>query len=241
MVREGAPQSQSDQTDFLAFLLHFIVTRFKSWQTARSTVLREALFLGLGALLPLVFLLVYQGLAFGSPFAYGYQYGLMYGLTWGAIRDNIYQLWAPLLIAYPLLMLTLPVLFLTAYQKLVPHIPFLKHRVRLEDRSDLPDGLFWLLGGWFLAVFGPYLFYAGTAGVDAASTPFMFYTRFYLPALLPLVFLGALCLARLPKRFVFGFATAVVVLGLLFFLQSANTVVVYQTAALVLPLARGGL
>jgi hypothetical protein len=236
------------------FLLHFGVTRLdRRGRGSRGG--REALFLGLGALLPLLALAAYQWSVFGGPFANGYQFSaapprfafdyLWTGHAWQIIRSNFAQLWAALLVAFPGLMLALTAFPLFLRSHLSPRLPCSKGRAGDSSGPNLPAHLLWLLAAWFLAVYGLYLMYEWTANTVAWNLPYIVLTRFYLPGLMPLVIVSALLVERLPSRLLVSITATAVVLGLLFFAMAAATTVVFQgptvTVTAMLPLARGWL
>jgi hypothetical protein len=239
----------------LVFLLHFIFTGLRR-RGRGGAAGREALFLGLGALLPLAGLFIYNWAVFGAPFSYGYRFSpspprFAYDYLWTGhareiIKKNLAQLWAALLVAYPLLIPALSAFALTFAAKLAPHLLVFRDRSPKDNWPELPGHLLWLLAGWFVAVYGLYAMYEGTANTVSWNLPYIVLTRFYLPGLFPLVVMGALLAGRMPPRLLVTVTATAAALGILFFAMSAATAVVFQpptvTVAALLPMwgrARG--
>jgi hypothetical protein len=210
------------------FGLHFLITRVKLLFSGQGRgVLREALPLGLGALIPIALLLSYQQAVFGSPWAYGYEYTklnvrfafdyLGEPRAWEIISLNLDHMRLPLLIGFPLLMIALPATVIIYYQKSVS-----VYRKHPDPWAGISWDILLLLTGWIAAVFGLYLMYEWTASSAAVNT-FIIVTRFYLPAIMPLSVLAALALSRLSGKLVLGVMIIITILGVAFFAQAALT------------------
>ena len=229
----------------LVFLIHFL------FMTGRAAIghkvfLRPLLFFGTGLVLPLAGLMAYQAVVFGSPLIYGGHYSqLPATFAWdylgtpaayNIVRSNVIQLWAPLLIGIPALFLSLPAMLVAGYGKIFTG--------QIRGWEELPGHAWWLLAGWFLAVFGLFLFYEWTAGLQTALIPFILATRFYLPALFPLALMAALALAHFPARIWGNILTALVVIGIVFFIQAARLQIQFSDgttpSSLSLPLVENG-
>lgn len=203
------------------FALHFIASRSLFWHRGEHrAVALEGLCFGLGILLPLGLLLGYQAAVFGSPWVWGYRYAQpppMLSPTY--LKGNLLNMWAPLFIGLPALLLALPALAVMLWQKLAPQ------RLRRGDNDsqpELPPGVLLLLTGWVLAVFLYYLFYGWS--MIYAYTPFIVVARLYLPALVPLSLVSALMLVRQPRKLVLSVVALSILLGLLLFFQLSLTV-----------------
>jgi hypothetical protein len=188
-----------------------------------------------GLALPLAGLLVYQSAVFGSPFTWGGRYSqLDISFAWdylgtrtaySILRRNVIELWAPLLLALPILFTGIPALVAAGLDKKVPG-------GRLKSWPEIPMHAWWLLAGWVIAVFGVYIFYEWTSTVQNALVPFPLITRFYLPALFPVVLVSAIALARLPARVWGSVLTLLVVVGAVFFIQVARMQVQFTAGVL---------
>lgn len=219
------------------FGLHFLVMAARSFRRGEGRLLgREALSLVVGVALPLAALLAYHAVAFGSPLKYGYSFNqipvtfawhyLGEAACYTIIRSNVINLWAPFLIAMPLILAALPALAASGWRKALP-----LNRDQADPWPEIDGHVWWLILGWTLAVCGLYGMYEWTAYQDAAQMPYSTLIRFYLPALMPLVIMAALALARLSKRVVAGAIVVAALAGVMLFLQAANIQVNYSAGA----------
>ena len=197
---------------FLVMAVRFHLRREQFWPTG--------LFFGLGVALPLLGLLVYQGVVFGAPLNTGGEFAQLpvrfvwhhdWGMGYSIVRSNIAQLWAPLIIALPVILAAIPSFAAVAYGKFFPRRP--------DSWPEIPAHLYHLLWGWIAAVFMLYVMYEWTAYQQGGQMPFTILTRFYLPALLPLVIVTALMLQRLLPSVRGSILVLLTVLGVIFFIQ----------------------
>jgi MFS family permease len=228
----GVAARYTDATIAAVFAVHFLATQIQSLRTGQcAAVLRAGLSFGLGAAIPLGLLLLYQKAVFGAPFAYGYEYTklnvkfaydyLGEPKAWQIIVTNLKKLWLPLITGFPLLLAALPGIVILLWQKTSAAIPSLR---RYQGKPGWPRfglGLTLLLIGWFLAVFMLYMMYEWTAN-QRVDVPFIIVTRFYLPALLPIVIMAVFFLSRLPNKLVICLMAAALTIGVVFFAQASQ-------------------
>jgi hypothetical protein len=225
----------------LVFGLHFLISRAWGWErNRRRFILLEGLYFGLGTLIPLLLIMGYQQVVFGSPFLTGYHFSQTVIFAWNPtwnwtgrliIHHNLRDLWVPLLVGYPLLMAALPAMGIIFYQKVRARLPGNSQPIPGDPWPELEWGSLILIFGWLLAVFGFYVMYQQTAMQIATRLPFMTLVRYYLPAALPLVLLAAPVLARLPTRLLFSIVITAIGLGLCFYMQSSLIQSTSETAA----------
>ena len=205
------------------FGAHFLVMSIRYFQR-KVKILPVGLFFGLGALVPGLGLLIYHGMVFGSPFTYGgafaqlqvnFAWSYAPGTFYGIVKNNISQLWVPLLIAMPVLIVSAPAIMVVAHGK-----GFLSRKLDLWP--EIPAHIFHLLWVWALVIFGLFAMYDWTSFQDGAKFPFPLLTRFYLPALFPLVIVAALMIRRLSTKYWAGILVALSGLGLLFYVQACR-------------------
>ena len=233
LLAAGVASRYTDATVAGVFAAHFIITRvLKIRQGKWSRVWREGLPLAVGAAIPIALLLWYQYAVFGSLFTYGYEYTkgdvtfayqyLGDPRFWQIISTNIRHLSWPLVIGFPLLLLSIPAGIIGSWQKITNGVGRLRKYHRNDWWPELTPGIWMLMLGWVIAVFGLYVMYQWTAN-QGTGRPFITVTRFYLPALFPLAMFAALLLRKIPgKLAVFSIAVAVISGGLLF-AQSSTT------------------
>jgi hypothetical protein len=212
------------------FGIHFLVMAIRL-SLRRERFLPLGLFFVLGAALPLSGLLIYQGVVFGAPFNSGsgvaqlpvhfvWDYAPEYAFK--IVRGNIIQLWAPLLTAMPIIMAATPSLAAITYGK-----GFFSRRP--DICPELPVHIYHVLWGWLVAVFGLYVMYEWAAFQAGGQLPFPLLTRFYLPALFPLVIITALMFRRVSTKLWGGALAVLVVLGVVFFVQASRIRVQFMT------------
>jgi len=202
------------------FGLHFLVIAVRA-HLRRELFLPTGLFFWLGAALPLAGLLAYHGAVFGSPFSSGngvaqppisFAWSYDLGIGYSIVRGNISQLWAPLLAAMPVILVAVPAFATVAYEK-----RFFSGQA--SAWPELPAHIHHVLWGWVVAVFGLYVMYEWTSYQSGGQLPFPLLTRFYLPALLPLVIISALVLQRLTVKLWGSILVVLTMLGIIFFIQ----------------------
>ena len=206
------------------FGVHFLYMAVRC-HIRRERFLPNGLYFLLGAAVPFAGLLAYQAIVFGSPFSYGYQFSqLPINFAWQYIggpiayqivRTNFINLWATLLIAFLVSMIAIPAFFAAAYFKLWTKKGY-------EEWTELPDHVYLAMLGWVVAVFGLYIMYNWTAYQPVASMPFPLLTRFYLPALFPLIVIASLALARIVDKVAISVLVTAAMLGMIFFIQAAR-------------------
>jgi len=196
----------------VVFALHYAITRLqqglgKGWRP----VIPEILPVALGAGIPLVILLGYHTVVFGSPFTYGYTYTKLpikfafqyfgqtdpkgHSIVMNIIKGNLNTVPQTLFIGFPALVIALPALVYAVFQK-----ARLLFKRRVSNRLlQLPSHILWLLIGWFVCVFPLYLLYEWTAQ-QGESRPFIIIARFYLPGLMPLAIIASLVITRWVKK-----------------------------------------
>jgi hypothetical protein len=222
----------TNATVVTVFGIHFLITRISALRKGQfSRVWREALPLVVGALITIALLLWYQNAVFGSPLAYGYQYtkgdvSFAYEYLgtprfWEIISTNITQLFRPLLTGFPLLVLAVPALIAGIIQVVKNVCGKRRSNTTQKWLQDLNGNIFWLLVGWLIAVFGLYMMYEWTAN-QGGDRPFITVTRFYLPALLPLVILAALLSEKLSNRLLMVIMVVLILVGGALFIQSST-------------------
>jgi hypothetical protein len=170
-------------------VLGVLVVAAVLWVARRASPVRArwlALWGGVGALGPAL-ALVYDWLVFGSPLRTGYTRGVSFSA--GAMLRNLRTVPVPLLIGMPVAVLAAAGVAWALVAARRPGSP--------ARRRDLPVVGF--LGAWWLAVWLTYLAYDWTT-VVRLSVSFPLTSRFYLPALGALALLGALAVARAPRR-----------------------------------------
>ena len=170
-------------------VLGVLVVTAVLWVARRASPLRArglALWAGAGALGPAV-ALVYNWLVFGAPLRTGYSQGVSFSA--GAMPSNLRAMPLPLLLGMPVAVLAAVGVAWALIAARTAASP--------ARRRDLPVVGF--LVAWWLAVWLTYLAYDWTT-VVRFSTSFPLTSRFYLPALGAMALLGALPLARAPRR-----------------------------------------
>ena len=214
------------------FGAHFLIMAVRS-HLRRENYLLTALVFGAGVALPLAGLLIYQGAVFGSPFSTGNSFAQLptrfawsydLGIGFSIVRDNVTQLWAPLIMALPILMVAAPAFVAVAYGK-----GFFS--CRPDTWPELPAHIYHILWAWVVAVFGVYMAYEWTSFQAGAQLPFQILTRYYLPALLPMVIVVALVLRRLSAKLWGSILIALTILGIVFFIQVARVQVYFMIRA----------
>jgi len=172
------------------------------WVARRASQLRArglALWAAAAALGPAL-ALVYNQLVFGAPLRTGYSQGVTFSA--GAVLRNLRTMPLPLLIGMPVAVL--------AASGVAWALVAARRAGSSARRRDLPVVGF--LVAWWLAVWLTYLAYDWTT-IARFSGSFPLTSRFYLPALGALALLGALPLARAPRRVAVPLAAAVVIVG----------------------------
>jgi hypothetical protein len=212
------------------FGIHFLVMAVRS-HLRREHFLPVGLFFWLGVVLPFAGLLIYQGAVFSSPFSSGGEFAQLpirfawnYGLGEGynIIRGNVIQLWAPLITALPIILVAAPAFAAVAYEKgLLSRRP--------DAWLELPAHIYHVFWGWVVVVFGLYVAYEWTSYQAGGQIPFSILTRFYLPALLPLVVISALVLRHLAAKLWGSVLVVLTILGIIFFIQVAQIQVQFTT------------
>jgi hypothetical protein len=203
------------------FLLH------TAYSFARESVegrIRESLpallwlLLGLGV--PLAGLMLYQAAVFGSPWSIGLTYAqLPVGFAGRFWLSNIKYVTVALLVGFPLLLPALAALLTAARRRVA--LPGRQRVTTGDSLPELPGDLLLLLACWIAAVYGLYFFYEWTASAQLIGMPVITLSRYYLPAALPIVVLGALWLERVPRKLAVVVATFALAWGVAFFAQAA--------------------
>jgi len=214
------------------FGIHFLVMAVRS-HLCREHFLPAGLFFGLGMALSGLGIFIYRGVAFGTPFNSGGEFAQLpirfawnytFGTGYNIVRNNVIQLWAPLLVALPIMLAAIPAFVAVAYDKgFIPRRP--------DKWPELPAHIYHVLWWWVVAVFGVYLMYEWTAYQAGGQLPFPLLTRFYLPALLPLVFIAALMLRRLSVKHWGSVLAVLTVLGVFFYFQVARLQIQFADGA----------
>ena len=158
-----------------------------------------ALWAGAGALGPSL-ALVYDWLVFGAPLRIGYSRGVTFSA--GAMLQNLCTMPIPLLVGMPVALL--------AATGVAWALVAARRAGSSDRRRDL--AVVGCLVAWWLAVWLTYLAYDWTT-VVRPSMSFPLTSRFYLPALGALALLGALPLARPPRRVTVPLVAALLVVG----------------------------
>jgi len=172
------------------------------WVARRASPLRArglALWAGAGALGPAL-ALIYDWLVFGAPLRTGYSRGVTFSA--GAMLSNLRTMPPPLLIGMPVAVL--------AAVGVAWALVAARRAGTPARRRDL--AVVGCLTAWWLAVWLTYLAYDWTT-VVRPSMSFPLTSRFYLPALGALALLGALPLARAPRRVGASLVAALLVVG----------------------------
>jgi len=192
----------------VVFVVHFIYRQLHLRSSVRrDEIVWSSLLFSFGLLLPLIGLLAYNDVVFGSPFRFGFQYAesVSFGLQF--ILGNIKQVVVAWLVGFPLLIPGLAALIWALCN-------------RFRQRMFSAD-LLLLLAGWVLAVYVLYLTYEWTATAGMEGMPFIMLACYALPGLLPLTLLSALWLEQLSRRAWLGVAIPLLIWGVVFFAQSA--------------------
>ncbi len=204
----------------LVFALHFIFMFLRA--ILKKAPIRPYPALILGLAIPLVFLLLYQNVVFGSPWTFGFQF------TQLPVNFNLKYLWlnikyvtAALLVGFPLLLLAAFSFCTGLYYKTVrffdgPPTPTAGGRL-----PELPTDIAILLCGWAVAVFGLYLNYEFTANYVVGGMPFIIMARYYLPGVLPLTIAAVLLITKVPRKLAVTLVILCLVWGVTFFAQAA--------------------
>jgi hypothetical protein len=183
-------------------VLAVLVVTAVLWVGRRAAPLRArwlVLWLGVGALGPAL-ALVFNWLVFGAPLRTGYSQGVSFSA--GAMLGNLRTMPVPLLIGMPVAVL--------AAAAVVWVLVAARGAGSPARRRDLP--VVGCLVAWWLAVWLTYLAYDWTT-VARFSMSYPLTSRFYLPALGALALLGALLLARAPRRLAVPLVAALLVVG----------------------------
>jgi len=228
---------QSNLLPAIILALHYAVIRIHSFiQGDRSWLFRELPPVLLGAGLSAAALLLYNNYVFGSPLDYGYNHTLFpvkfayeylgqvdpagSSIPLNIIVGNLKTAPLALLEGFPALVVFIPALVFILWRK------FARQPGNPAGRwagieKDLPWGTLVVMIGWFLSVYLLYLMYEFTAEYLQGGTSFFRYSRYYLPGLFPIALIGALAVARLPKKLVFPIMFAVIASGIALYLQVA--------------------
>jgi hypothetical protein len=199
--------------------LHLVVTRFIDWRKGQSSgVGREIVPLVLVIGIPLSAILLYDYFIFGSPLTYGYsltpfdiKFAFQYlgkvdasgaSIPLQILGYNLQGYSRNLLIGLPLLIIGIPAFTAVLYYKFAARFKRDKSSQKwLSLNNELSWGILLVLIGWFVFVFFLYLTYEWTAGL-LPENGFIYYDRFMLPGLFPVVVIIALIMARLPYKVV---------------------------------------
>ncbi len=228
----GVATRYTDAVIIAVFALHFLVIQIQTLRTGQcSSVLREGLMFGLGAAIPLGLLMAYQNSVFGAPFTYGYEYTkgnvkfaydyLGEPRAWQIIGDNLKNMWRPLITGFPLLLAAVPGMILLFWQKVSAVVPALRRYQGKTEMQTLSKDITFLMAGWWGAIFGLYMMYEWTTN-QRSSGPFIIVTRFYMPALLPLVVLAVYGIIRLPNKVVIGLMAVAMAVGAALFVHASG-------------------
>jgi hypothetical protein len=218
--------------------LHYLIIRINDRRSQnRVGIKKEIIAVLLGTGLPILVILFYDYLVFGSPWTYGYDYtrfpikfAFQYwgqvnqdgqSIPWQIILNNLKNAPRALLVGYPLLFIAIPGLIFILLRKGVDFTG--KNKIP----GSIPGGIRWLswdilivLILWFIAVFGLYLTYEWTADFRGGGG-FVMFDRFYLPGLFPLAVIAALILGRLPGWLYIPLILVIAVFGSMVYLQWA--------------------
>jgi hypothetical protein len=216
--------------------LHLAVTRFIAWRQAKETGLRREIFpLLLGIGLPVLAIALYDYSVFGSPLTYGYsltpfpvKFAFQYlgkvdangeSIPAQIVRYDLQGFSRNILIGFPLLVVGAPGFFVVLYQKFAARF---KRDRSAEKWSSLNHELPWdillVLIGWFIFVFGLYLTYEWTAGLQKGGG-FVIFDRFMLPGLFPVAIVGALIMARFPYKALIPVMVVILAFGSVLYAQ----------------------
>jgi len=215
--------------------LHWFIMRLIAWRKGQKIRIKsEIIPLVLGIGLPVAAILLYDYYVFGSPLKYSYSfspYPIKFAFQYlgqvdaygesvplQIIQYNLEGFSRNLLIGFPLMIISIPGFFVALYFK------FFK-RGQPEGkwsslRSELSRGIFLILIGWFVSVFGLYLMYEWTAGIKEGGG-FVIFDRFLLPGLFPVVIICALIIARFPLKVLIPVMAILMVYGALVYAQWA--------------------
>ncbi len=183
-------------------VLGVLVVTAVLWVARRDSPMRArwlALWGAAGAIGPAL-VLVYDWLVFGAPLRTGYSQGVSFSP--GAVLRNLRTMPLPLLIGMPVGVL--------AAAGVAWALVAARRTRSPARRRDL--AVVACLVAWWLAVWLTYLAYDWTT-VVRSSMSFPLTSRFYLPALGALALLGALPLARAPRRVAVPLAAALLFVG----------------------------
>ena len=207
----------------LVFALHFIYMFARSLRAGQvNRALRDFFLPVLGLIIPIAGLLVYQNAVFGSPWRFGFQYAqLPVSFSPRFISGNIKYAVMPLLAGFPLLLPGFASICVAFYQKIPAFIRRRKGVTVADTWPELRWDILLLLAGWACAVFGLNINYEWTADTQVIYMPFIMTARYYLPAAFPLTIMAVLLFKRLPRKLTGALIALALVLGILFFAQSA--------------------
>lgn len=218
------------------FALHFLITWIITLKKERRIKLSvELISAAAGIIIPAAVLLLYDYAVFGSPFDYGYHYtsnpinfAFQYlgqvdengqSVPWQIIVDNFKTSPMALLEGFPLLVIGIPAFAAVLYAKIAcMKNPELKNGFIAGINRDISWGIFWIMTGWFVFVFGLYMTYEFTADLSN-ETAFIRIARFYLPGLFPVAFVSAIVLGRIPAKVVFPLVAVIIVAGSILYWQ----------------------
>jgi hypothetical protein len=197
--------------------LHLVITRFVAWRKGGVTGFRIEMFpLVLGIGLPVLAILLYDYFVFGSPLTYGYSltpfdvtFAFQYlgkvdangeSIPVMILKYNLQGYSRNLFIGLPLLILAIPGFAAVLYFKFASRFKRDRSSPKwLSLNTELSWDILWVLIGWFVFVFFLYLTYEWTAGL-LPENGFLYYDRFMLPGLFPVVIVCALILGRFPYK-----------------------------------------
>jgi len=207
----------------LVFMLHFIFTSVRSWLTGRRhAAVRASIWMGLGLVIPLAGLLIYQNAVFGLPWRFGFQYTqLPVSFSMRFLSLNIKYVTVALLVGFPLLLPGVASLSAALYKKIKAFMQRHKHEEVNDTWPELRWDVLLLLAGWIAAVYGLYLNYEWTGNTQVVGMPFIVMARYYLPAVLPLTIMAVLLLKRIPRELSLALTILAAAWGVVFFAQSA--------------------
>ena len=219
------------------FALHLALARLVAWRKGQKTgIVPEIVPLVLGVGLPVLAILLYDYYVFGSALAYSYsfspypiKFAFQYiGQEFGGesiplqiLRYNLEGFSRNLLIGFPLLVIGIPGFIAVLYFKIAAFF----RRGRPEGkwsglRSELPWDILLILIGWFVSVFGLYLTYEWTAGLQKGGG-FVIFDRFLLPGLFPAAVICALIIARFPLKVMVPVMVILIAFGSVLYAQWA--------------------
>ncbi len=221
----------------LILALHLLVTRLIAWRKGQKTgIKREIIPLVLGIGLPVASILLYDYYVFGSALAYSYSfspYPIKFAFQYigqeingesvplQILRYNSQAAARNVLIGFPLLIIGIPGFIAVLYYKVAAFFQKGQPEGKWSSlRSEIPWGIFLVLIGWFICVFGLYLTYEWTAALQKGGG-FVIFDRFLLPGLFPVVVVCALIIARFPPKALVLIMLVLVVYGALLYAQWA--------------------